>query len=407
MFTILPNVPRPRVVLLAVGFCLLISLNASVAWTSGPPADPPPAVPPDEDVGEPPLPPGDSPPVVGEFAAPGSLQDLNIQSSATFSGVLTDNLVLNDYLHRVREADRRDDRQARTSAASRADPASSADRSITDMGGMFGISGDSVFGRMQYSRGGRDTRDDQTGYRYDASGLFLGIDSRERDNLRVGGMAGARRMNAEFRGDRGETEIDSFRLGTYAAWEFVENAYIHGGVSGGAHRYRTERGDEPVESKHWGHDISGFAASGYGFALTESWTLTPEGSVQYIYLRERAYRDSDDTKVSRRTEDVLRAGTDLRLSYWSPGVAVLAYTGELLGGVAYDVSADHGEIWGRTANGDPFRARGPSPRRVTGVFGGSLGLVFDEDWSMDTRYRGRVGSDAYDHTVSVEFRRRF
>jgi outer membrane autotransporter protein len=138
--------------------------------------------------------------------------------------------------------------------------------------------------------------DRRTGFTAEAYGGQMGLDRRSPDGTRRLGLGLAAVSNdIAWARSRGEVEEDLLRVGPYVAWRPAgTGAFVDGSLTYGFHHYQTDRAvptlGQTATATFNGHDVACYAGGGWDLPLGPV-TVTPEASVQYLYLTREDYHE--------------------------------------------------------------------------------------------------------------------
>jgi outer membrane autotransporter protein len=287
-------------------------------------------------------------------------------------------------------------------------PAPSGERRTGGEGApkLFGDSDWSAFARGLGIFQNQDTTDDRLGYRADAGGGLFGIDRQITPDLTAGLSLGYIRTDAELAQNRGEHGIDTVRIGPYLSYS-PERWFFDGSMTYGFHHFDSDRstpasgGD--AESEHDGHDLLAQGRVGYDFKVySTELTLTPEGSLQYLYLYEEAFteRGPGALEVDSRDSHSLRSRLGFSLSYAFESSAVTLVP-ELFAGWEREYLGDDESIEARfVGGGDAFSVGVGDPEEDSAAVSAGVTALLSEDFSAFARYDGNYSSGGEIHGIT-------
>ena len=143
------------------------------------------------------------------------------------------------------------------------------------------------------------TQDSIPGFNGSMTGLVLGMDYTIGTKLTTG-LAGTYTRQSLNQEDRsGSSTIKTFRGYMYGLWDENPEAkglYVSTALGIGSMHFNTDRDiaflNREAESDHRGQDYSLLATAGYDIE-NGNWTLRPSLNLEYIFLHEKSYDESD------------------------------------------------------------------------------------------------------------------
>ncbi|MGH8613859.1 MAG: autotransporter outer membrane beta-barrel domain-containing protein, partial [Gammaproteobacteria bacterium] len=166
-----------------------------------------------------------------------------------------------------------------------------------------------------YNFGDVDSTFDQVGFDYDGGGVTAGADYRFTDDLIAGVGFNYIHSAADFDGDGGDLDSDSYNGLVYGTYYLPDGVYVDGIATFGGINYDSTRNiryrldTEPTggvntqataESNGWQYSVSG--GLGYNYALGEV-TLNPYARASYVNLDVDGFTEQGGDGWAMRFED--------------------------------------------------------------------------------------------------------
>jgi len=260
----------------------------------------------------------------------------------------------------------------------------------------------------------RDSDNNAVGFQANTAGGILGIDRQINDNLLIGGLIGYGHTFLDFDQNRGDGDIESFRLGPYVSYNHAD-FFIDGSATFGYHlndinRRSTAGGmnrQNNADYDAWDFNLA--LNLGYDFEVATRTWLTPIASLEYLYYQSDSYVETGNAgsalAVDSASVDSLRLGVGARAAHaieldkftLVPELSV-QYIHEFLGDA--DLSARF--VGGPT--GFTINSKGQDHSLAVGV--GATAILSDK-FSAYVRYDGEYNHEGETHAVTVGINFRF
>ena len=244
-----------------------------------------------------------------------------------------------------------------------------------------------------------DSTSKMVGFRAKSVGAQFGFDKSSGPNLLIGIGGGYSHSFIKFKEDRGEGDVDSFRIGPYASY-FKDNFFIDTSVSFGYHKNENERDikfgtiNRTADSDYSAWDLSTYIGGGYDFHINKL-TVTPTASLQYIRYHSESFKETGagaaGLDVDAATSQSLRSKLGVTVSTVAElyGTKIVP---ELFAGWAHEFIDDE-DIKARFVQGTAkFTTDVDSNWDDSVYFGGGISALLKENISAFVRYEGEYSS---------------
>ena len=170
-------------------------------------------------------------------------------------------------------------------------------------------SGDNIFKRGamwvqgMFNKSKLDDTSKAKGFDADSSGIAFGAEKFVTDDTKVG--IGYAYTNADIDGFMRSTDVDTHTAIVYGEYK-PSNWYVNGIATYGWSDYEENKSVAGVGVKA-DYDVETFglqAMTGYEMNIN-GFVLTPETGLRYVHIKQDAYKDSADQKVSGNDSDIL------------------------------------------------------------------------------------------------------
>jgi outer membrane autotransporter protein len=254
----------------------------------------------------------------------------------------------------------------------------------------------------------QDSTPKLTGFRAQAVGSQFGFDKSRGPNLIVGIGGGYSHSFINFKENRGESDVDSFRVGPYASY-FRDNFFVDTSVSFGYHKNKNERDirfgtiNRTANSDYDAYDLSVYVGTGYDFHVKD-WTATPTASLQYISYRNESFKETGagaaGLNVNAATSESLRSKLGMTLSTITELYGTKTVP-ELFVGWAHEFMDDE-DIRARFVKGAAkFTTDVDDDWDDSAYFGAGISALLRENISVFVRYEGEYSSGNSINALSV------
>jgi outer membrane autotransporter protein len=254
----------------------------------------------------------------------------------------------------------------------------------------------------------QDTTSQRTGYTANTGGFVAGLDRPVADNCFLGLMFGYAYTDLDYDRSRGTGEIHSLRVGPYAGYD-AGPLFVDASLTFGYHFNDSERDvtvgsfQRTAEADYNAWDLALYAGMGYEIQW-DALTLTPFGSLQYVYYDQEAFDESGggaaNLSVSSWDDSSLRSTLGLRAALIDPDRPTTLVP-EAYVGWAHEFLGDD-EVNARfVGQSTPFAFDPPDDNDDSVIFGAGLTAMINANTSAYVRYDGQVQEDGDIHAVTL------
>lgn len=279
-------------------------------------------------------------------------------------------------------------------------------------------SGLNGFNNMLIHMGEREATSESIGYKYDTVGSVLGMDRAFGTNL-VGGFDAAYINSDIDYEDEGNSrgKVETVSAGFYGSG-FFNQWYIDTAVFGGYNRYESDRRirfgslSRTAEAKYKGWMAGARLCAGYDF-MPAGFTVTPEASVDYVYLSTSSYTEkgADDLNlhVDGTSTNFLSTVLGLNVSHPFEASDGITFIPSLYAGWRHEFLGNDEDIkvYLAGAPSDTFYIDTAEPDDRDSTLIGLAVLIKGKRASFNARYQARLSGDLDTHQFSAEFRYAF
>ena len=203
------------------------------------------------------------------------------------------------------------------------------------------------------------------------------------------------------------TDIDTHTAIVYGEYK-PSNWYVNGIATYGWSDYSEDKNVAGVGVKA-DYDVETFglqAMTGYDMNIN-GFGVTPEAGLRYVHIKQDAYKDSADQKVSGNDSDILTGVIGAKVSkFWElengmnikPEVRVAA---------TYDLMNDDVNSVVTLANGSAYAVEGEALDRFGMEFGAGVTAEVNDNVELSLGYEGKFREDYQDHTGLINAKYKF
>ena len=278
-------------------------------------------------------------------------------------------------------------------------------------GGEGMASGDSIFKRGAmwvqglFNKSKLDDTSKAKGFDADSSGIAFGAEKFVTDDVKVG--VGYAYTNTDIDGFMRSTDVDTHTAIVYGEYK-PSNWYVNGIATYGWSDYEENKNVAGVGVKA-DYDVETFglqAITGYDMNIN-GFGLTPEAGLRYVHIKQDAYKDSADQKVSGNDSDILTGVIGAKVSRnfeLSNGMNIKP---EARIAATYDLFNDDVNSVVTLANGSAYAVEGEALDRFGMEFGAGVTAEVNDNVELSLGYEGKFREDYQDHTGLINAKYKF
>ena len=278
-------------------------------------------------------------------------------------------------------------------------------------GGEGMASGDSIFKRGAmwvqglFNKSKLDDTSKAKGFDADSNGIAFGAEKFVTDDTKVG--IGYAYTNTDIDGFMRDTDVDTHTAIVYGEYK-PSNWYVNGIATYGWSDYEEKKSVAGVGVKA-DYDVETFglqAMTGYDMQVN-GFGLTPEAGLRYVHIKQDAYKDSADQKVSGNDSDILTGVIGAKVSKnfeLSNGMNIKP---EAHIAATYDLMNDDVNSVVTLANGSAYAVDGEALDRFGMEFGAGVTAEVNDNVELSLGYEGKFREDYQDHTGLINAKYKF
>ena len=278
-------------------------------------------------------------------------------------------------------------------------------------GGEGMASGDSIFKRGAmwvqglFNKSKLDDTSKAKGFDADSSGIAFGAEKFVTDDTKVG--IGYAYTNTDIDGFMRSTDVDTHTAILYGEYK-PSNWYVNGIATYGWSDYEESKSVAGVGVKA-DYDVETFglqAMTGYDMNVN-GLGITPEAGLRYVHIKQDAYKDSADQRVSANDSDILTGVIGAKVSKnfeLSNGMNIKP---EVRVAATYDLFNDDVNSVVTLANGSAYAVDGEALDRFGMEFGAGLTAEVNDNVELSLGYEGKFREDYQDHSGLINAKYKF
>lgn len=278
-------------------------------------------------------------------------------------------------------------------------------------GGEGMASGDNIFKRGAmwvqglFNKSKLDDTSKAKGFDADSNGIAFGAEKFVTDDTKVG--IGYAYTNTDIDGFMRDTDVDTHTAILYGEYK-PSNWYVNGIATYGWSDYEESKSVAGVGVKA-DYDVETFglqAMTGYDMNIN-GLGITPEAGLRYVHIKQDAYKDSADQKVSGNDSDILTGVIGAKVSKnfeLSNGMNIKP---EARIAATYDLFNDDVNSVVTLANGSAYAVEGEALDRFGMEFGAGVTAEVNDNVELSFGYEGKFRQDYQDHTGLINAKYKF
>ena len=278
-------------------------------------------------------------------------------------------------------------------------------------GGEGMSSGDNIFERAamwvqgMFNKSKLDDTSKAKGFDADSAGVAFGAEKFVTDDTKVG--IGYAYTNTDIDGFMRSTDVDTHTAILYGEYK-PSNWYVNGIATYGWSDYSEDKSVAGVGVKA-DYDVETFglqAMTGYDMNVN-GLGFTPEVGLRYVHIKQDAYKDSADQKVSGNDSDILTGVIGAKVSKsWELSNGMLIKP-EARIAATYDLFNDDVNSVVTLANGSAYAVEGEALDRFGMEFGAGVTAEVNDNVEFSLGYEGKFRQDYQDHTGLINAKYKF
>ena len=278
-------------------------------------------------------------------------------------------------------------------------------------GGEGMASGDNIFKRGAmwvqglFNKSKLDDTSKAKGFDADSQGIAFGAEKFVTDDTKVG--IGYAYTNTDIDGFMRDTDVDTHTAILYGEYK-PSNWYVNGIATYGWSDYEESKSVAGVGVKA-DYDVETFglqAMTGYDMNIN-GLGITPEAGLRYVHIKQDAYKDSADQRVSANDSDILTGVIGAKVSKnfeLSNGMNIKP---EARIAATYDLFNDDVNSVVTLANGSAYAVEGEALDRFGMEFGAGVTAEVNDNVELSLGYEGKFREDYQDHTGLINAKYKF
>lgn len=239
----------------------------------------------------------------------------------------------------------------------------------------------------------------------DSNGIAFGAEKYVNDDVKAG--IGYAYTNTDIDGFMRSTDVDTHTAIVYGEYK-PSNWYVNGIATYGWSDYSEDKNVAGVGVKA-DYDVETFglqAMTGYDMNIN-GFGLTPEAGLRYVHIKQDAYKDSADQKVSGNNSDILTGVIGAKVSKSWELENGMNIKPEVRVAATYDLFNDDVNSVVTLANGSAYAVEGEALDRFGMEFGAGVTAEVNDNVELSLGYEGKFREDYQDHTGLINAKYKF
>lgn len=272
-------------------------------------------------------------------------------------------------------------------------------------------SGDNIFKRGamwvqgMFNKSKLDDTSKAKGFDADSNGIAFGAEKYVNDDVKAG--IGYAYTNTDIDGFMRSTDVDTHTAIVYGEYK-PSNWYVNGIATYGWSDYSEDKNVAGVGVKA-DYDVETFglqAMTGYDMNIN-GFGLTPEAGLRYVHIKQDAYKDSADQKVSGNDSDILTGVIGAKVSKSWELENGMNIKPEVRVAATYELMNDDVNSVVTLANGSAYAVEGETLDRFGMEFGAGVTAEVNDNVELSLGYEGKFREDYQDHTGLINAKYKF
>ena len=262
-----------------------------------------------------------------------------------------------------------------------------------------------VWVQGMYNHSELDDTSKAKGFNADSAGVAMGIEKNIGRTVKVG--AGYAYTNTDIDGFMRSTDVDTHTAILYGEYK-PNNWYINGIATYGWSDYSEDKnvGGQNVNADY---DVETFglqAMTGYDMQV-KGFGFTPEVGLRYVHIKQDAYTDSADQKVSGNDSDILTGviGAKVNKTFTLDNGMLIKPEARIA--ATYDLFNDDVNSVVTLANGSAYAVDGEALDRFGMEFGAGVTAEVNDNVEFSLGYEGKFRDNYEDHTGLINAKYKF
>lgn len=272
-------------------------------------------------------------------------------------------------------------------------------------------SGDNVFERAAmwvqglFNKSKLDDTSKAKGFDAKTNGIAFGVEKFVTDDVKAG--IGYSYSKTDIDGFMRDTDVDTHTAIVYGEYK-PSNWYVNGIATYGWSDYEEKKNVAGVNVKA-DYDVETFglqAMTGYDINV-KGINVTPEIGLRYVHIKQDAYKDSADQRVSGNDSDILTGVIGAKVSKnfeLSNGMNIKP---EVRIAATYDLMNDDVNSVVTLANGSAYQVNGEALDRFGMEFGAGVTAEVNDNVELSLGYEGKFRENYQDHTGLINAKYKF
>lgn len=272
-------------------------------------------------------------------------------------------------------------------------------------------SGDNIFERAAmwvqglFNHSKLDDTSKAKGFDADTNGIAFGFEKFVTDDVKAG--IGYAYSQTDIDGFKRDTDVDTHTAIFYGEYK-PSNWYVNGIATYGWSDYDESKNVAGIKVNA-DYDVETFglqAMTGYDMNI-KGINVTPETGLRYVHIKQDAYKDSADQRVSANDSDILTGVIGAKVSKDFELENGMNIRPEARVAATYDLFNDDVNSVVTLANGSAYTVDGEALDRFGMEFGAGVTAEVNDNVELSLGYEGKFREDYQDHTGLINAKYKF